>query len=154
MLAVFLITVLGNIATIMTIKSDDKLTSYQYLQICLCFADMILAISGPLVSVSITLMFLTNHLGPHDFMDNNLFHQFQYAAEAVEIGMDNVIEINSIILVITAFGISVSTTVSILTIACMAILRWTITKSFNELLVRVEENIRMIIVSIWMLGNH
>ena len=91
MLVLFLLIVGGNLATMITIGSERKLSSYQYLQMSLCCADIILAVSGPLVSASVTLMFLTGHLEPGDFLTGNLFHKFQYAEEAVSVGFENVI---------------------------------------------------------------
>lgn len=123
MLVLFLLILGGNLATMITIGSERKLSSYQYLQMSLCCADIILAVSGPLVSASVTLMFLTGHLEPGDFLTGNLFHKFQYAEEAVNVGFDNVIKTEMSLLVISGVGVSLSTTVSILTISCMALLR-------------------------------
>ena len=123
MLVLFLLILGGNLATMITIGSERKLSSYQYLQMSLCCADIILAVSGPLVSASVTLMFLTGHLEPGDFLTENLFHKFQYAEEAVNVGFDNVIKTEMSLLVISGVGVSLSTTVSILTISCMALLR-------------------------------
>ena len=123
MLVLFLLILGGNLATMITIGSERKLSSYQYLQMSLCCADIILAVSGPLVSASVTLMFLTGHLEPGDFLTGNLFHKFQYAEEAVSVGFENVIKTEMSLLVISGVGVSLSTTVSILTITCMALLR-------------------------------
>lgn len=123
MLVLFLLILGGNLATMITIGSERKLSSYQYLQMSLCCADIILAVSGPLVSASVTLMFLTGHLEPGDFLTGNLFHKFQYAEEAVNVGFENVIKTEMSLLVISGVGVSLSTTVSILTISCMALLR-------------------------------
>ena len=123
MLVLFLLILGGNLATMITIGSERKLSSYQYLQMSLCCADIILAVSGPLVSASVTLILLTGHLEPGDFLTGNLFHKFQYAEEAVNVGFDNVIKTEMSLLVISGVGVSLSTTVSILTISCMALLR-------------------------------
>ena len=80
-------------------------------------------VSGPLVSMVITLLFLTSHLTPSDFMDENLFHKFQYSTEALNAGFDGVIMTEMIPLVISGMGISISTTTSIITITIMALLR-------------------------------
>ena len=80
-------------------------------------------VSGPLVSAMVTLMFLMGHLEPGNFLTKNLFHRFQYAEEAVSVGFDNVIKTEMPLLVLSGVGVSLSTTVSILTIACMALLR-------------------------------
>ena len=123
MLVLFLLILGGNLATMITIGSERKLSSYQYLQMSLCCADIILAVSGPLVSASVTLILLTGHLEPGDFLTGNLFHKFQYAEEAVNVGFENVIKTEMSLLVISGVGVSLSTTVSILTISCMALLR-------------------------------
>ena len=123
MSVLFLLILGGNLATIITIGSEGRKSSYQYLQMSLCCADIILAISGPLVSASVTFMFLTGHLEPGDFLTGNLFHRFQYAEEAVSVGFDNVIKTKMPPLVMSGLGVSLSTTVSILTISCMALLR-------------------------------
>ena len=75
MIVLFLLILGGNLATMITIGSERKKSSYQYLQMSLCCADIILAISGPLVSASVTLMFLTGVLEPGDFLTANLFHR-------------------------------------------------------------------------------
>ena len=123
-MAVLCLVILGgNLATMITIGSERRKSSYQYLQMSLCCADIILAMSGPLVSALVTLMFLTGHLEPGNFLTGNLFHRFQYAEEAVSVGFDNVIKTEMPLLVMSGVGVSLSTTVSILTIACMALLR-------------------------------
>ena len=88
MVVLFLLILGGNLATMITIGTERKKSSYQYLQMSLCCADIILAISGPLVSASVTLMFLTGNLEPGDFLTGNLFHKFQYAEEAVSVGFE------------------------------------------------------------------
>ena len=75
MVVLFLLILGGNLATMITIGLERKMSSYQYLQMSLCCADIILAISGPLVSASVTLMFLTGVLEPGDFLTANLFHR-------------------------------------------------------------------------------
>ena len=123
---IFLLTLLGNLATIVTIKSDNHSSSYQHLQISLCCADLLLSLSGPLSSATVNLLFLTRNLIPEDFMHDSLFHKFhqEEEAEAVSFGSDNVIKTNISYLIFSAVGISLSTTVSIVTISCMAILRY------------------------------
>ena len=123
MALLFLLTLLGNLATLITIGSEKRKTSYQYLQMSLCCADIILAVSGPLVSATVTLLFITGHLVPGHFLAEDLFHRFQYAEEAVSAGFDNVIKTEMPALVMSGVGVSLSTTVSILTISCMALLR-------------------------------
>ena len=122
---IFLVTLLGNLATILTIKSDTHSSSYQDLQISLCSADLLLSLSGPLSSATVNLLFLTRNLQPEDLMRDSLFHKFQHSeeAEAVSFGSDNVIKTNISYLILSAVGVSLSTTVSIVTISCMAILR-------------------------------
>ena len=122
---IFLVSLLGNLATILTIRSDRAISSYQKLQLCLCCADLLLAGCGPLASASLNLAFITGQLQPQHFLQDSLFHKFQQSeeAEAASFGSDNVIETNIPYLVLSAVGISLSTTVSIVTIACMAVLR-------------------------------
>ena len=122
---IFLVSLLGNLATIITIRSDSHYSSYQHLQISLCCADLLLSLSGPLSSATVNLLFLTRHLQPDHFMGDSLFHKFQHSeeAEAVSFGSDNVIKTNISYLILSAVGVSLSTTVSIVTISCMAILR-------------------------------
>ena len=122
---IFLVTLLGNLATILTIRSDRQASSYQQLQISLCCADILLSLSGPLSSATANTLFLTGHLQPQDFLEDSLFHKFQHSeeAEAASFGSDNVIKTNISYLVFSAAGISLSTTVSIVTISSMAILR-------------------------------
>ena len=121
----FLVSLLGNLATILTIRSDRATSSYQELQLCLCCADLLLAGCGPLASAGLNLAFISGHLQPGHFLQDSLFHKFQQSAEAeaASFGSDNVIETNITYLVLSAVGISLSTTVSIVTIACMAVLR-------------------------------
>ena len=121
----FLVSLLGNLATILTIRSERATSSYQQLQLCLCCADLLLAVCGPAASAGLNLAFITGHLQPGHFLQDSLFHKFQQSAEAeaASFGSENVIETNITYLVLSAVGISLSTTVSILTIASMAVLR-------------------------------
>ena len=154
---IFLVTLLGNLATIVTIKSDSHSSSYQQLQISLCCADLLLSLSGPLSSAVVNLLFLTHHLNPEDFMRDSLFHKFQHSeeAEAASFGSDNVIKTNLSYLILSAVGISLSTTVSIVTIACMAILRWAITAGqfWTEKIKTMEKYLKLFLASVWIFGR-
>ena len=99
------------------------MTSYQQLQMSLCCTDIMMGVCGPLVSAVVTTLFLTQHLAPGHFMKQDLFHKFQYSDEALEVGFDHVIKTDYVVLVVVAMGISLSSTVSIMTIAKMALLR-------------------------------
>ena len=123
LLLVGLVTILGNLATIFTLSSDTKKTCYYYLQICLCVADMILAASGTLVSAVTNIMFLTNHLQPSDFLSEDMFHQFQYSEDAVKIGFNSVVKTDLPWLVTSAAAVTLSSTVSIISISLMAVVR-------------------------------
>ena len=123
LLLVGLVTILGNLATIFTLSSDTKKTCYYYLQICLCVADMILAASGTLVSAVTNIMFLTNHLQPSDFLSEDMFHQFQYSEDAVKVGFNSVVKTDLPWLVTSAAAVTLSSTVSIISISLMAVVR-------------------------------
>ena len=134
--------------------SGRRVTSYQRLQISLACADLILAVSGPLVSATVTCLFLTRDLGPGHFLTSDLFHQFQFAAEAVSAGLDHVIRTDLWWLVAAGAGLALSTTVSIATIATMATLRWAVTGSQNNVIEFIEKHVTAIIAFIWIAGEN
>ena len=133
--------------------SGRRVTSYQRLQISLACADLMLAVSGPLVSATVTGLFLTRDLGPGHFLTSDLFHQFQFAAEAVSAGLDHVIRTDLWWLVAAGAGLATSTTVSIATIATMATLRWAVTGSQNNVIEFIEKHVTAIIAVIWIAGG-
>ena len=102
------------------------------------------------------------------------FHRFQYAEEAVSVGFDNVIKTKMPLLVMSGVGVSLSTTVSILTISCMALLRWlhwlhyiqltthiswiisirwSITSTRNDIMDFFESHCSKIITFLWTIGR-
>ena len=155
MSVIFCVSLLGNLATILTIRSDRATSSYQQLQLSLCWADLLLAGCGPLASASLNLAFITGHLQPGHFLQDSLFHKFTQSAEAqaASFGSDNVIETDIPYLVLSAVGISLSTTVSIVTIACMAVLRWVVTAGCTEKIRTIENCLTAFISSVWLFGK-
>ena len=159
MMAVSCMTILGNMATILTLCSDTKKSCYHCLQICLCCADIIVAISGSMVSAITNIMFLTGHLTENHFQSLDMFHQFQYAEEAVKAGFTSVIKTETWWLVVSAVGVTLSTTVSVITISLMAFVRWALSGKAidrdtikDRLLKKFEENVCKIICFTWILG--
>ena len=134
-----LIIVVGNLLTMVTLAIEQKKTLYQFLQvkqnyavwfflyfqfqINLCIADILLAISGPLTTAIVTILLLSQALTEADFMDPDLFSKFQHPREASSVGFKNVLKTDKLWLVVSGVGVSLSTTVSIITISSMAMLR-------------------------------